>query len=138
MVSEGVLWRSSFTLQSEMCVDWDRSYAKPFSFLLSIFPGSQQALVLTLQECWWSVWIGVTASPVRTTSNDCVRGRASMAPGLFSREMDVSKVWHTLFLTNLGWQTCLLQLTGRVPCFFFLCIYPSAIFLHALCSQRGR
>lgn len=28
-----------------------------------------------------------------------------MAPGLFSDEMDVSKVRHTLFLTNLGWQT---------------------------------
>lgn len=28
-----------------------------------------------------------------------------MAPGLFSHEMDVSKVRHTLFLTNLDWQT---------------------------------
>jgi len=62
-----------------------------------------------------------------------------MAPGLFSHEMDVSKVRHTLFLTNLDWQTlayfsCLAEflVSSYIPC-----VYPSAIFLRALCSQSG-
>lgn len=121
-------------------VEWDRSYTKPLSFLLEYLPklpaslgtDSLRALVVgkdwSLQLHLWGLHPMTVSESVHLWHQACFHMR------WMSARYGIPCPWQI-------WveQICLLHwLAEFLVSSYIPCIYPSAIFLRALYSQRGR